>query len=211
MSDVDISPEAAKWALDLRCRVVAYKTDIDIAQFIERQDTELTATQEKLAAAEAARDEMRTYMQRRSKKAIELGDKLTVVEAQLTTAQAQIESARNEGLEMAAGKLAEILQDRWNDWCADTGCFPGDFTMHRKTLSFRAGTWAEYCANDIRALKSTPAPDQSARELTDFMEWLAHNNWLSIVLTEDFTAQSIVNVYRVQRLDAFNTQDNSNE
>lgn len=40
----DTSKEAAaKWALDLRCRAFAHKTDIDIAQHIEALSTELEA------------------------------------------------------------------------------------------------------------------------------------------------------------------------
>jgi len=59
-----------------------------------------------------------------------------------------------------AGAVAEAMQDAWNDWCSDTGCFPDDFTLKGKTITFKAGRWAASVAAHLAA----PGAAIAARE-----------------------------------------------
>lgn len=52
--------------------------------------------------------------------------------------------------DLIRAKIMEIMQDCWNDWCADTGCFPCDFKISRgPRLEFNAGSWAGNVADYI--------------------------------------------------------------
>lgn len=53
-------------------------------------------------------------------------------------------------------QIKEIMQDCWNDWCTDTGCFPCDFKVSRgPRLEFHAGSWAGHVADGVIAMLST--------------------------------------------------------
>lgn len=45
--------------------------------------------------------------------------------------------------------VEEALQDQWNDWCADTGCFPDDFQKKGRFLYFEAGKWAGHVGDQV--------------------------------------------------------------
>jgi hypothetical protein len=61
-------------------------------------------------------------------------------------------------------QVRTAMQDCWDEWCADTGCYPDDFTIHpRKLLSFTAGPWAAHVAERLRSglAASPPIPAQA--------------------------------------------------
>lgn len=47
--------------------------------------------------------------------------------------------------------ILEAMQFAWDDFVADTGCYPDDFTVKRGKLTFVAGRWASFAAGHIRA------------------------------------------------------------
>ena len=66
--------------------------------------------------------------------------------------------------------VSEAMQDKWNDWCADTGCFPDDFTWKggNGTLWFQASKWASNVGEAIwhrlhAHLTPAPIPEGLAR------------------------------------------------
>jgi hypothetical protein len=55
--------------------------------------------------------------------------------------------------------VAKAMDFAWDDWAADTGTFPDDFTLHSgRRLSFKAGAWAWNVADAIRAALSAGSP-----------------------------------------------------
>lgn len=74
------------------------------------------------------------------------------------TAQSEAKPADDEVLGIKNGAIhgdifretvKEAMQQAWNDHCADTGCFPDDFEMTKRELSFTAGRFAEHAADII--------------------------------------------------------------
>lgn len=49
-------------------------------------------------------------------------------------------------------KITEIMQDAWNEFCDDTGCYPDDFEYQNEQLFFDAGRWAMLVAERISSL-----------------------------------------------------------
>lgn len=49
-------------------------------------------------------------------------------------------------------KIIEIMQDAWNEFCDDTGCYPDDFEYQNEKLFFDAGRWAMLVAERISSL-----------------------------------------------------------
>lgn len=49
-------------------------------------------------------------------------------------------------------KITEIMQDAWNEFCDDTGCYPDDFEYQNEKLFFDAGRWAMLVAERISSL-----------------------------------------------------------
>jgi hypothetical protein len=52
-------------------------------------------------------------------------------------------------IESTRDAVSKAMQDAWNDWCLDTGCFPDDFTLTGKTITFEAGRWAASVAASL--------------------------------------------------------------
>jgi hypothetical protein len=85
-------------------------------------------------------------------------------------------------------KVAAVMQDAWNDWANDTGCFPSDFELHSgRRLSFTAGAWAWNIADALRrecrgapAAGEPSAPitpemvEQAAQSVFEFKPWPGH-------------------------------------
>ncbi|MEI2684255.1 hypothetical protein [Erwinia aphidicola] len=66
-------------------------------------------------------------------------------------------------------KITEIMQDAWNEFCDDTGCYPDDFEYQNEKLFFDAGRWAMLVAERISSLgaqqqKVVALPDHKFRE-----------------------------------------------
>ncbi|MBC3945794.1 hypothetical protein H8S21_10695 [Erwinia persicina] len=53
-------------------------------------------------------------------------------------------------------KITEIMQDLWNEFCDDTGCYPDDFEYQNEQLFFDAGRWAMLVAERISSLGAQP-------------------------------------------------------
>lgn len=77
-----------------------------------------------------------------------------------------------DGGHITRADIKEIMQDCWNDWVADTGCFPSDFEIQRgKKLEFNAGSWAGHIADCIlHRLKKTPTPTEAKRDVVKDIE-----------------------------------------
>ncbi|CNF28010.1 Uncharacterised protein [Yersinia nurmii] len=61
---------------------------------------------------------------------------------------------------VTADTITEIMQEEWNEWCSDTGCFPGDFEWKggNGTLSYEASRWSNRVADRIVKLHSASNP-----------------------------------------------------
>ena len=64
-------------------------------------------------------------------------------------------------------QVAEAMELCWDDWIADTDCFTTDFTLHRRTLSFTPGAWADQVAITLRGMlnPSQPQPNKSGESV----------------------------------------------
>jgi len=65
-------------------------------------------------------------------------------------------------------KITEIMQDAWNEFCDDTGCYPDDFEYQNEKLFFDAGRWAMLVAERISSLG---AQQQKVVELPEPVKW----------------------------------------
>jgi hypothetical protein len=61
---------------------------------------------------------------------------------------------------VTADTITEIMQEEWNEWCSDTGCFPDDFEWKggNGTLSYEASRWSNRVADRIVKLHSASNP-----------------------------------------------------
>lgn len=67
---------------------------------------------------------------------------------------AEFATIRREALLAAIEKLPEIMREEWNEWCADTGHFPDDFTWKggNGSLWFEPGKWVSHIQRGLRNL-----------------------------------------------------------
>lgn len=74
-------------------------------------------------------------------------------------------------------KITEIMQDAWNEFCDDTGCYPDDFEYQNERLFFDAGRWAMLVAERISSLGAQPQkvvelPEHIRPALVDVLTWI---------------------------------------
>lgn len=64
--------------------------------------------------------------------------------------------------------VLRIMQEEWDEWCADTGCIPDDFEWRggKGTLSFEASRWAARIAARVSNL-ATPHPAHTELVIRD--------------------------------------------
>lgn len=64
-----------------------------------------------------------------------------------------------------ADDVLRIMQEEWDEWCADTGCFPDDFEWKggNGTLSFEASRWAARIVARVSNL-ATPQPAHTEQD-----------------------------------------------
>jgi len=80
-------------------------------------------------------------------------------------------------------RITEIMQDAWNEWCDDTGCYPDDFEYKNEQLFFDAGRWAyliaERVVNAAAHAAVIPPEKRKLENAPEYLEKGAKLTWMS--------------------------------